>query len=358
MIKTYLPNVIYFCLLFTVLSCSTTKEEQKKGNEDHIVLPDAPNIVKTTTLKTQDFNKEIVSNGTLSAVKKADLKFEQADIVERIHVKNGQQVAAGQIIASLDQFKYENALEQATDNLKKTKLELQDVLIGQGYRLEDSLKVPKAVMELARVRSGYDNATTQYKLAEHNLKNTVLYAPFAGIIANLYTHEHNIPTPGEPFCTLLTNAGLNANFMILESELQHIKINDKVIVSPISYGGKTTEGRITEINPLIDKNGMVRVQASVSSSRDMKLLEGMNVKIHIQQLLVKQLNIPKEALVLRSNKEVVFTLKDGKAQWNYVTTGGENSSAYLIIDGLKEGDQVIYEGNIDLAHETPVETEK
>src|SRR5690606_29487539 len=223
--KTYFPNVLCLCLLVLIFSCSTSKEERKKGNEEHIVLPDVANLVKARTLEFKDFNKEIVSNGTLSAARKADLKFEQSDIVERIYVKNGQPVAAGQMIASLDKFKYENALEHASDNLKKTKLELQDVLIGQGYTLEDSLKVPKAVMELAKVRSGYDNAITQYKLAEHNLRKTVLYAPFAGVVANLFTHEHNIPASGEPFCTILTNAGLNVNFMILESELQRVKIN-------------------------------------------------------------------------------------------------------------------------------------
>lgn len=358
MIKIYLLNFVCFSLLFTLFSCSSPKEEQKKGNEENIVLPDIPNLVKVTAIKIQDFNKEIISNGTLSAAKKVDLKFEHTDIVERIYVKNGQHVAAGQIIASLNQFKYKNALEQATDNLKKTKLELQDVLIGQGYKIGDSLKVPKAVMELAKVRSGYNTAVTQYKLAGYNLKHIVLYAPFAGVVANLFTHQYNTPVPGEPFCTILTDAGLNANFMILESELQHVNINDRVIVTPISYGGKKAEARITEINPLVDKNGMVRVQARVHPSGDMKLFEGMNIKVLIQQLLTKQLTIPKAALVLRSNKEVVFTLKNGRGFWNYVTTGGENSSEYLILKGLKEGDQVIYEGNVDLAHEAPVKIAK
>lgn len=346
----------FFIIMFPLfLSCSSTKEEDKKDNGEHIVLLETPNLVKVTTIELKDFNKEILTNGTISANKKADLKFDQSDIIEHIYVKNGQQVSTGQMIASLSKFKYQNALEQATDNLKKAKLDLQDVLIGQGYKLGDSLSVPKSVIELARVRSGYDNAIAQHKLAQHNLRNTVLYAPFTGVIANLFTREHNIPAAGEPFCSIINNNGLSVDFMILESELQLVNINDKVIITPISYGDKQAEGRITEINPLVDKNGMVRVQASINKSDDMKLYEGMNIKVHIQHLLTHQLTIPKEALVLRSNKEVVFTFKDGKALWNYVTTGGENSLEYLIVDGLKAGDIVICEGNVDLAHETPVE---
>lgn len=80
----------------------------------------------------------------------------------------------------------------------------------------------------------------------------------------------------------------------------------------------------------------------------------MNVRVSIQRSLGKQLVIPKEALVLRSGKQVVFTLVDGKAHWNYVATGLENTGFYTIVEGLKEGDVVITGGNINLAHESPV----
>ena len=68
------------------------------------------------------------------------------------------------------------------------------------------------------------------------------------------------------------------------------------------------------------------------------------------------------AVVLRSGKQVVFTLKEGKAMWNYVHTGLENATEYVVSDksqggvedGLLEGDTVIVTGNLNLAHETEV----
>jgi hypothetical protein len=54
---------------------------------------------------------------------------------------------------------------------------------------------------------------------------------------------------------------------------------------------------------------------------------------------------------------VVFTLKDSRAQWVYVETAQENSDSYVVTDGLYAGDNIIYEGNLNLAHETPVEVE-
>ncbi|MPM70358.1 hypothetical protein SDC9_117313 [bioreactor metagenome] len=51
---------------------------------------------------------------------------------------------------------------------------------------------------------------------------------------------------------------------------------------------------------------------------------------------------------------MVFTFKNGKAYWNYVSTGLENSSGYVVTEGLQAGDSVIYDGNINLAHESQV----
>jgi hypothetical protein len=50
----------------------------------------------------------------------------------------------------------------------------------------------------------------------------------------------------------------------------------------------------------------------------------------------------------------VFTYLDGKAMWNYVTTGLENMDEYVITEGLTEGQEVIVSGNFNLAHEVPV----
>ena len=55
----------------------------------------------------------------------------------------------------------------------------------------------------------------------------------------------------------------------------------------------------------------------------------------------------KRQVVLRSGKQVVFTLKDGKmAQWNYIHTALENADSYSVADGLTEGDTVIVSGKM------------
>ncbi|MDR0537791.1 MAG: efflux RND transporter periplasmic adaptor subunit [Tannerellaceae bacterium] len=342
-----------FCLFcFLILSCSTKKDDAGDENVS-TVLPDEIDEVRVFRLEYSDFRHELVANGFVSAQNKADLRFQSSETVTDIYVKNGDRVEKGQKIAALDAFKLKNSLAQAKDQLERARLDLQDVLIGQGFSPNDTASVPKDVMRLAKVKSNYDQSLNQYALAEYNLFNAILYAPFNGIVANLFAKAFNIPAATEPFCTIIDNNRLEVEFKVLESEIAMINIGDRAVISPFSIVGFSCEGRVSEINPAVDKNGMTTVKAIVAAAQN-RLYDGMNVKVNLQRSLGSQLVIPKDALVLRTNKKVVFTLKDGRAQWHYVQTTLENSFGYVVSEGLSEGDSVIFEGNINLAHETPV----
>ena len=317
-------------------------------------LAEEQTTVKTVVIQKGNFASEILANGTVSAGHKSDLYFQTNEVVvTNIYVRNGERVAKGQKIAELNLFKLTNALQQATDNFEKSKLELQNVLIGLGYSLKDSLRVPRETMRIAKTRSNYEQSRIQYEMSAYNLKNGVLYAPFSGVVANLFSKEQNQPTSGQPFCTIVDNASPEVIFQVLENELAMISAGDKVVVSPFSVAGYSVAGKIVEINPAVDKNGMVRVKAVVQSATN-KLFDGMNVNVRIQKAISNQLVIPKKALVLRTNRQVVFTYSNGKAMWNYVKTGLENATGFVITEGLNDGDAVIYDGNVNLAHEAPV----
>lgn len=340
-------------LLILMMSCSSPKTEQNDAeNELKQEVVDKSTPVKAMRLSVHDFSNDLIANGIISSQRVAELKFMSSEKIVRIYVKNGDRVMKGQKIAELDRFKLKNSALQAKDNLERAKLELQDVLIGQGYNLKDSLKIPAEVMKIAHVKSNYDQGLISYDMAEYNLKNAVLYAPFDGVVANLFSKEYNQALSSEAFCSIIDNKHPEVEFKILENELALIGKGDRVKVSPYSLTNFTADGKITEVNPLVDKNGMVYIKAILTSSA--KLIDGMNVRVLIQQHVTNQLVIPKDALVLRTGKKVVFTLKAGKAYWNYVSTGLENSTGYVVTQGLQTGDSVIYDGNINLAHESPV----
>lgn len=327
-------------------SKSTSGEEKGKGAESVSVT--------TMLLQPTAFAYDLVSNGKVGAGDYVDVRFASTDVViDRIMVSNGQRVRKGQPLATLDQFKLENAAAKARNSLERSRLDLADALIGQGYDPEQKENVPDEVMRLARLRSGVDQAELQLCETERALKDATLRAPFDGVVANLTQKAGNLPDASIPFCRVMSSSAMEISFPVLESELALIQVGDAVEVKPFS-SERTYSGKVSSINPVVDKNGMVNVCAKVSCDTG-GLYDGMNVRVNVKREIERALVVPKSAVVLRSNgRQVVFTYRDGKAIWNYVTTGIENMDEYVITDGLSEGQEVIVSGNLSLAHESPV----
>lgn len=351
--STFLTAIL---LIISIGSCKQKGSETANSSGDRIdttIVNVDKQKVSVMILRYSDFNKEIISNGKLVALKKADLKFRSSENVAAVFVKNGDRVEKGQIIAKLDNFTLTIAVKQNLIQYEKAKVDLQDVIMSLGYSNKDTSLIPDITMNTARARSGIDKAKSDLEMAEYNLRASVLTSPFSGIVANLFSKENNISNPGEKFCTIIDDNQFEAEFPVLESELASVRKGQTVRIIPYSFSDVIVKGEITKINPVVDQNGMVRVNA-VCNNTGHNLFEGMNIKIIIEERVSHQLVIPKQAVVLRSEKQVVFTYASGKAKWVYVSTGLENISSFIVTSGLQEGDSVIYEGNLNLAHDAGV----
>lgn len=337
-----------------LMSCSNAGQRTTEEDGVETALPQEEAQVTVMTVQRQAFNHELVSNGKVTSQQYTDLYFRRAEVVAHVYVKNGDYVRRGQKLAELDLFPFENELTQRKNGLDQATLEMQDVLIGQGYAPDHMEAVPADVLQLARVKSGYEQQKALYEAAQHDLQQATLTAPMDGRVANLFQKPMNMANTSEAFCRIVSTGSMEVDFNVLESELSLIKIGDKVEVTPYAQGANSVQGSVSEINPLVDANGMVRVRARVSG-RD--LFDGMNVRVSVKRAVPDQLVVPKTAVVLRSDRQVLFTLENGRAYWNYVKTGLENLTEYTIIDGLEEGKQVIVTGNVNLAHESPVKIE-
>ena len=92
---------------------------------------------------------------------------------------------------------------------------------------------------------------------------TLLKAPFSGIIANLESKTGDFITSGDVFCTIINQKQLEVVFSILESEIPFIEINQKITITSFVNNEQQYDGTITEINPLVNENGLVRVKGII-----------------------------------------------------------------------------------------------
>ena len=347
-------------LLFTVLllfSCSNT-EKKTSADPAKRQYTEQQNPVEITILQKGTFRKELVNNGKLVALRKSELQFRVGEQLERLSFRNGDAIKAGQIIADLNPFTYRQQLGNAQIQLKKTRLEMQNVLIGQGYNTMDSTEIPPHIYEMASVRSGFAEASQSLRTALFNLESTRLVAPFSGKLANITQKQYDRINAGTTFCTLIDDSEFEAEFRIVESEANDIQLGSEVQLIPFS-DQTVYKGRISEINPVIDANGLILVKALVKNPGG--LMDGMNVRVLVEKEIPDQLVVPKSAVLLRDNQEVLFKCThDTIAFWTYIQTTGENTTSYSVIAHpdkgatLEPGDTIIVSGNLNLAHESKV----
>ena len=343
-----------------IVSCKGKTEDEGTAAKGEFVAE--RNLVDTMVLRKTDFNRQIISNGRLKAINKSDLQFLVSGTISDIYVKNGDRVAEGKELVKLDQRQAERSLEQARLALAQTALSFEEGLIGYGNG-RDTTNIPAEYIKNQRIKSGYSNAVNNLKSAEESMVNTILKAPFTGKVANLTAKPYE-QTSGI-FCAIIDDSKFEVEFNLLESEMSFIAVGNSVKVTPFTDQGSIYSGSITEINPYVDDKGQIMVKALVSNSSG-KLIQGMNVKVIVENLTKNRLVVPKGAVVMRDNFDVLFRFNasSGRAMWTYVDVVMSNTESHVVVANqeknaeLNEGDIVIVAGNLNLADNSKVEIKK
>ena len=267
------------CLVMT--SCSTNSQ-QATTSQEPVTTP--VDVQEEVVSEVKPEVKELPSNsltatGKVKAANYTDLYFRSQELIAHVYVKNGARVGKGQKLADLEVFALNSQLRQAEISLEQAKLELQDILIGQGYDPDHLDKVPADMMKLAKVKSGYEQADLQKENALREMENATLVAPFDGVIANLTAKPHHMASSSEPFCRIIQTSNMEVEFQVLENELHLIKMGQKVEIVPQATTVGVQQGEICSMNPLVDEKGLIQVRARVKGN--VGLMEGMNVTVRI-----------------------------------------------------------------------------
>ena len=356
-----LLNILSIALLSIIISSCKNTSLEKVRDEKAISTPEV-NEVEVVTLERTDFANQLMSNGKLKASRRASLAFNTGGVVSSLMVSNGSRISSGNIIAELDRSSLKLTLDASKIALQKAELDLYDVLAGQGFAARDTLSVPANILAMAKMRSGYTSALNILHRTGLEYDGAVLKAPFSGRIADIKLNEYD-RTTSDPFCTVIDDSTFDVDFSIMESEYSFISKGLPVRIIPFADPSKVIIGKVTEINPTVDKNGQIAVCASVRN--DGQLLDGMNVKVIVERMMPGQLVVPRSAVVVRDNMDVLFTYTDdGIAHWTYVNIIKSNGESHVVTANedrgaeLSEGDVVIVKGNLNLADGSKVQLKK
>jgi len=343
----------------------------------------------------------VTAEGRLKARKDAEIKTELTGTVERLLVREGDRVQAGDLIAVFDQREYQASLAEARARhlsaLSELAVNLELELAGQvdeeahtDYqtqlaKLRDSLRAGHLTheefgrrslalelealragafrREVLEARTGFADARAAEERARLNLERTEIRAPFAGTITDLAPVLGERLYSGEPICRLVNTRDLEAEVYVLESDLGSLAVGYPALLT-ITAVGQTFPVKVSVVSPHVDTDSRtcrVLFQFENDSGR---VRPGMFVRAQIAtQMLEDRLLVPKEAVLFREGRPLLFKVAGSQALWVYVQTGEQNEHYYEITgcaagQTLEAGDRVVVSDHLTLAHEAQIKVRK
>jgi membrane fusion protein, multidrug efflux system len=310
----------------------------------------APGSVTVEAVKVASTSmpQTITAVGSLRSDESVTLRPEVAGRISNIAFQEGQPVAKGAMLVRLDPAVPLAEAQQARANLvlAKTKfdravdLAKSNFISGQARdEAENNLKVAEASLQLAEA-----------KLAKMDLR-----APFSGVIGLRSVSIGDYVKEGADLVNLESIDPLKVDFRVPEIYMRQVKVGQPLQIQLDALPGKTFEGKVFAVNPLIDAAGRSVVIRAMVRNQDTSLRPGMFARVRLitrdaQDALV----LPEQALVPQGDQQFVFRVVDGKAFRTKVEVGQRRDSSVEILNGVAKDDLIVTAGQLKLRDGAPV----
>lgn len=337
-----------------------------------------------------DIRETISASGEIQAKTRVNVGTNVAGEIKAIHVVDGQEVKAGDLLVTIDQVRLQQEMARATAALDGAKQDAerlkasmdragqtfvrQESLFKQGLISDEDFRQAKLIQQSADLtyqgaRSNIAQSQANFGSMRDNLSKTTLRAPIDGRITSLKAEKGEIAIPGMmnlPGATLMIISDMHdlmAEVKVNESEVVRVKPGQVAQITVESLQGRVFHGKVAEVATGSEGTGtdanMYKVKVSVDmSAKDVSQLRpGMSARAVILTSEVKNvLRVPlqavlerdgsledaqKQGLLAPASHSVAMVVKDGKALEKMVQTGIANTQYFEAKGGLDEGDKVL-----------------
>lgn len=292
--------------------------------------------------------RSIESVGTLRANESVVLRPEMQGRVEKILFEEGQPVRSGQPMVQLDDDQYRAELAEAiaNRNLSEANYRRAKELIKRKVTSQTDLDKAKAEMEANDARVA---------LKREALSKMTLKAPFDGIAGLRNVSVGDVVTPGQSLMHVVAIDPIKVDFRVPEIYLGAVKTGQKLDIDLDAFPGESFHGEVYAIDPKIDTNGRsILLRATIPNS-DARLRPGLFARVTLAlKVYDNAISVPEEAVVPRGKQQLIYRIKDGKADIVPVKLGIRRDAMVQVTEGLSPKDVVITAGQMKLRPGAPV----
>ena len=259
---------VLFVLLLTMSACrpagpvrevpppDPSTELQPAGT----VQPGSQDRNLQRTIEAEGFS----SKGTIQAVTEVPVYSRINEQIVGFNITLGQRVRKGEVVTRLSQTALKDRIARSRAELERAEFQYQAILMGQGYKRNDLDQAPEDIRRQARINSGCNTAEAALRQLEHELTYCTITAPVTGAVSRIEATLYSAATPGVPLFYIVDTDHLKVCFDVLENELHKFQPGTQIQVISIAYPSEVHEAAVTAVSPVVEKNGMVHLEAALA----------------------------------------------------------------------------------------------
>jgi HlyD family secretion protein len=316
------------------------------------------------------------ASGYVTARRAATVSSKVTGKVVEVLVEEGMKVKEGQILARLDDTNVKaslrlteaqldsarSALEETRARLHQAELELNRfVELAKGNiaskadldRAEAEAKALQA--RLAQQQKEVTVAERQVALWQQQVEDTIIRAPFAGIVRSKDAQPGEMISPvsaGGGFtrtgiCSIVDMDSLEIEIDVSESYITRVEAGQPVVATLDAYSEWKIPCKVIAIIPTADRQkSTVKVRVGFDKL-EARILPEMSVKVAFHEAsgssaaASRTVMVPKAAVQQQKGRDVVWVVQDGRAERRAVTVGLTNGDEAVISAGVAAGERVL-----------------
>ena len=310
----------------------------------------------------------LTASGYVVARRKAVVSAKIQGRLSELHVEEGSVVREGEVLARLESVDYAAAVERSRAAVQRAEADLAEA--ERQLRLNDKLAQERIVAvdqrdaAASRVRlaeAAVAQAKADLSFVEAQLQNTIIRAPFAGVVVKKMAEVGESVAPIPPGVNLSTSSGA----IVALADLATLEVEADVAESNVAKVGNGQPAEVTveaipdrrykavlrQVIPTADRTKATVMVKVTILDKDKDLKPEMSAKVTFLEPEKKDAKpaaeaapvvlVPKEAVASRGGQSVVFLVREGKLVEKPVVLGTERRGQVIVKDGLAGGETLV-----------------
>jgi multidrug efflux system membrane fusion protein len=358
--KLFVP----LALALSLFACSGGKEDKRPARR--------PAPVSAAKAELSQLPARIEAVGNVEPYQSVAVRTQVGGLIVEQRVRDGQEVAAGDVLYVLDQRPFQAALKEGQGKLERdqallkkaeddltryTGLKQKDVVSQQQYdqastdakSLRASIKLSEAAIEQARLQLDY----------------SVIKAPFAGRVGSVLVHQGNVIKANDDRNLLIINQiqPIYVSFAVPEQHLPEIasRLDGKAPLEVLAFVGgdemNAERGTLAAVDNAVDRTtGTIRLKGMFQNAGK-RLWPGQFARVALNLSdRDNVLTVPAQAVQQGLQGAYVYVVTgQNTVEFRLVETGATTGERVSILKGVTAGETVVTDGHVRLAPGAPVE---